>query len=62
MAILSRTDVTLAVAIIIARDHHLTFYDALIVAAATEAGCDVLYSEDLQKRRRFGGMEVRNPF
>src|SRR6476469_4429127 len=28
--------------------HHLSWYDALIVAAATQSGCTLLYSEDLQ--------------
>jgi len=44
------------------RDHSLAFYDALIVAAAVEAGCDRLYSEDLQHGRRFGDCVVVNPF
>ena len=38
------------------------FYDCLIVAAALEAGVSILYSEDLQEGRRFGEMEVVNPF
>ena len=42
--------------------HHLSWYDALIVAAATEAGCGVLYSEDLQSGRRFGALRIENPF
>ena len=33
------------------------------VAAATLAGCRMLYSEDLQAGQRFdGGVVVRNPF
>jgi predicted nucleic acid-binding protein len=43
-------------------DHRVAFYDALIVAAAIEAGCDRLYSEDLQHGRRFGDCVVVNPF
>jgi predicted nucleic acid-binding protein len=46
----------------LARDHSIAFYDALIVAAALEAGCDRLYSEDLQHGRRFGDCIVVNPF
>lgn len=39
------------------------FYDAAIVAAALEAQCRVLYSEDLQHGRRFGRrLTIRNPF
>jgi predicted nucleic acid-binding protein len=37
-------------------------YDANIVAAAILAGCDTLYSEDLNHGQRIGGVEIRNPF
>lgn len=40
----------------------LQWYDALIVAAAIEANCGILYSEDLQDGQKFEGVEVRNPF
>ena len=46
----------------LARDHGLSFYDALIVASAEEAGCDTLYSEDMQDGRAIGGLTIRNPF
>lgn len=46
----------------LAETSKLSFYDALIVAAAQEAGCDVLYSEDLQHGRTFGALRVENPF
>jgi predicted nucleic acid-binding protein len=46
----------------IAHDHRCGFYDALIVAAALEAGCDTLFSEDLQDGRAFGALRVVNPF
>ena len=39
-----------------------SFYDSLIVAAALEAGCEVLYSEDLQHGQRIEGVTVMNPF
>lgn len=51
-----------ASAIALARDHRLSFYDALIVAAAQEAGCDTLYTEDMQHGRKFGGLVIVNPF
>jgi predicted nucleic acid-binding protein len=38
------------------------FYDALIVAAALEAGCRRLYSEDLQHGQRIEGLTIQNPF
>jgi len=40
----------------------LAWYDALMVAAAAQAECGVLLSEDLQDGRRFGSVRVENPF
>ena len=38
-------------------------YGALVVAAALEGGCSVLYSEDFQDGQRIEGrLRVRNPF
>jgi predicted nucleic acid-binding protein len=53
---------THAAALVLARDHTLAFYDALILAAAIEAGCDTLYSEDMQHGRNIGGLTIVNPF
>ena len=41
-------------ALAVADEHGLSFYDALIVASAIEAGCDTLYSEDMQHGRTIG--------
>jgi predicted nucleic acid-binding protein len=60
--ILSITPGTHLSALIIARDHSFSFYDALIVASALEAGCDPLYSEDLQDGRSISGLTIVNPF
>jgi len=51
-----------AKAVALARDFKLSFYDALIVAAAMDADCDLLCSEDLQHGQRFGAVTVENPF
>jgi predicted nucleic acid-binding protein len=40
----------------------ISFWDALVVEAASAAGCDRLYSEDLNPGQRFGPVEVVNPF
>ena len=45
-----------------ARDHNVAFYDALILAAAIEAGCETLFSEDFQHGRRLGDCTIVNPF
>jgi predicted nucleic acid-binding protein len=42
--------------------HRLSWYDALIVAAATEASCALLYSEDMQSGRHFGDLRIEDPF
>ena len=46
----------------IARRRKIAFYDALIVASALSAKCDVLLTEDFQAGAKFGTLEVRNPF
>jgi predicted nucleic acid-binding protein len=48
--------------VVLARDFKLSFYDALIVAAATDAGCELLCSEDLQDGQKFRALTVENPF
>lgn len=40
----------------------LSWWDALVVAAAQRAGCTALYSEDLADGADFGGVVVKNPF
>lgn len=40
----------------------ISFWDALIVQAAVEAGCDRLYTEDLNDGQRFGSLVIVNPF
>ena len=49
-------------ALALAGNNGLGFYDALILAAALEAGCDILLSEDLQAGRRIGSLAIVNPF
>jgi predicted nucleic acid-binding protein len=46
----------------LAVEHRLSGWDAMVVQAALQAGSDVLFSEDMQAGRRFGGLEVVNPF
>jgi predicted nucleic acid-binding protein len=57
------TDAALVVrAIHLAQRHQLSHWDGLIVQAALDAGCSVLFSEDLQAGMRFGDLEIVNPF
>jgi predicted nucleic acid-binding protein len=49
-------------AIVIRSRYLFGWYDSLIVAAALESKCDVLYTEDLQHQQRIEGLTVVNPF
>jgi predicted nucleic acid-binding protein len=40
----------------------LSWYDALIVAGAIQAQCNLLYTEDMQHGQRFGSLQIRSPF
>ena len=57
---------TLAVheaAVILTRDHKFAFYDALIVASARIAGCDRVFTEDMQHGRVIDNvLTILNPF
>jgi predicted nucleic acid-binding protein len=46
----------------IAADSGYNIYDAQILAAAIDAGCDTLYSEDMQDGQTVGPITIRNPF
>jgi len=39
-----------------------SFFDSLILAAAVQGGCEVLYSEDLQDGQQVRGVRILNPY
>jgi predicted nucleic acid-binding protein len=49
-------------ALSIAGESGMAFYDALIVSSAITAGCETVWTEDLQHGRRIGTVTIRNPF
>ncbi|MGC1484575.1 MAG: PIN domain-containing protein [Candidatus Acidiferrum sp.] len=49
-------------ALALSRRFSLSWYDSLIVAAALEADCRILYTEDLQHGQKFDNLRVQNPF
>jgi predicted nucleic acid-binding protein len=49
-------------AVSLAKSHTLSFYDALIVAAAIDSGSKVLLTEDMQHGRKFDSLRIENPF
>lgn len=46
----------------LATDHHLGIWDAVILSAASQSGCRLLLSEDLQEGFTWAGVTVVNPF
>ena len=44
------------------RLHGFSFWDALVMRAAKQAGCTVLLSEDMQDGREIDGLQIVNPF
>jgi predicted nucleic acid-binding protein len=68
VALVSRLDVVILGvqdvlgAIDLHRLHGFSIWDALVIRAGLNAGCRVLYTEDLQDGRRIDGLEVVNPF
>lgn len=53
---------TLHSALSIVRDHRLQHWDSVILAASSEADCDILLSEDMQHGFVWRGLTVINPF
>jgi predicted nucleic acid-binding protein len=56
------TATVMAAAVDLAADYHLGIRDAVILAAAAEAGCRLLLSEDFQEGFTWSGVTVTNPF
>jgi predicted nucleic acid-binding protein len=44
------------------RLHGFSFWDALILRAAKQAGCSVVFSEDMRDTREIDGVRILNPF
>ena len=54
---------TYDLAVTVAQRFHYTIYDSLIIAAALIAGCDTLYSEDMQHGQVIADrLTIINPF
>ncbi len=44
------------------RLHGFSFWDAMVLRTAIQAGCSVLLSEDLQEAREIDGVRITDPF
>jgi predicted nucleic acid-binding protein len=49
-------------AVDLSRSYGFNIYDSLILAAAEQAGCSTVYSEDMQHGQRIGQLTIVNPF
>jgi predicted nucleic acid-binding protein len=49
-------------AVRIAEDYGYHIYDSLILAAALDAKCTLVYSEDMQDGQTIDSLTIRNPF
>jgi predicted nucleic acid-binding protein len=60
--VIATTEGVLTRAFDLAVDHGLATWDAVILGAASLAGCRVLLSEDMHDGFTWGGVTVANPF
>lgn len=49
-------------AVNLAARYRVSYWDAAIIAAARQLGCETLYSEDLSHGQDYDGVKVVNPF
>ncbi len=61
-ALIETSEAVILSAVELAADHRLGIWDAVILSAASEAGCRLLLSEDLQEGFTWKGVTVTNPF
>jgi predicted nucleic acid-binding protein len=48
-------------AIALQKQAQISFWDAMVVRAAAESGCDTLWTEDLSDGQILRGVQIRNP-
>ena len=51
-----------AEALLVFTRYKFSWYDSLIIAAAVESACEVLYTEDLRHGQKIGSLIIVNPF
>jgi predicted nucleic acid-binding protein len=59
--VITNTSESVLKALDIEMRYKVSFWDALILQAATHAGASILYSEDLSAGQRYGAVQVVNP-
>jgi predicted nucleic acid-binding protein len=59
--VVTNTPASILRALDIETRYKISFWDALIIQAAEDAGASILYSEDLADGQRYGAIRVVNP-
>jgi len=59
--VITNTPKSILGAIRVQTRYHISFWDALILQAALDAGVSILYSEDLAHGQHYGAVQVVNP-
>lgn len=54
--------ILLAEALSIREETKYGFYDSLIISAAIQGNCNILYTEDMQDGQNMRGVKILNPF
>ena len=62
LAVMDTTQTLMDASLDLAEEHRLRIWDAVILAAAAEARCELLLSEDFQDGFAWRGVTVANPF
>jgi predicted nucleic acid-binding protein len=60
--VVENTTAVLDAGLALAAQAKLSLWDALIVVAAASAGCEAIYTEDLNPGQSIAGVKVINPF
>ena len=59
----TNTQITIIKACEIAERYRFSFYDSMIITAALESNCEILYSEDMQHNQTIDDtLKIINPF
>jgi predicted nucleic acid-binding protein len=61
LEVVSQTPAMIRRAVELKKLYGIQFWDACIIANAEAAGCDTLYSEDLNTGQFYSGIRVKNP-
>jgi predicted nucleic acid-binding protein len=61
-AVIDTTPSVIVEAMEVATTHRLSFWDSVMLAAAAQADCRMLLSEDMQHGFTWRGVTIQNPF